>query len=72
MLAAENWRGTTGPKARLLGTKLETFKIPFFLIGEEQEGKVPRARFLREPIPWVNQYVTFLLSQYRVRNEMPN
>ena len=73
MLACQPLQRTEGepPASRLIGTKLGTSKIPFFLTGEGKEGKVSRA-FLRESIPRVNQYVTFLLPQYRIRNEMPN
>ena len=74
VLACQPLQRTEGepPASRLIGTKLGTSKIPFFLTGEGKEGKVSRATFLRESIPGVNQYVTFLLPQYRIRNEMPN
>lgn len=74
MLAWQPLQRTEGEPlaSRLIGTKLETSKIPFFLTGWGKNGKVSRATFLRESIPGVNQYVTFLLPQYRVRNEMPN
>ena len=73
MLACQPLQRTEGEPlaSRLIGTKLGTSKIPFFLTGEGKEGKVSRA-FLRESINGVNQYVTFLLPQYRIRNEMPN
>ena len=48
VLACQPLQRTEGEPlgSRLIGTKLETFKIPFLLIGEGKEGKVSRATFL--------------------------